>query len=60
MNFTAGKLIAGRVRRFLLHVKWEHPEFDFYETKGFLSNEFSLKGPTELIERIVKHLENSS
>jgi len=60
MMFTAGKLIAGRVRRCLQHIKWERDDFDFYETKGFIDNTFSLKGPDDLLKKIYEDLKNSS
>jgi hypothetical protein len=52
IELDVGKLYTGQFRRFLDKLKFLGENFEYMESKGWLSNRFVIKGEVECIMKI--------
>lgn len=57
LSFDVGILVRRSVRNLLEEVQFNHPDFRFLETKGFLESTFHIKGELDLVQSVRLSLE---
>lgn len=55
-TFECGRLLCGKVRNFLEQAKFEGLDIEFYESSGFISRTFAVKGSPEHVKLIYSQL----
>lgn len=49
-DITVGRLYIRAVRDYLNRLKFEHHNIDFYESSGWLSHDFVIKGGDRIVQ----------
>jgi hypothetical protein len=52
-----GLLYRRQVRNFLNQMKWEGKDVDFFESKGFLGSDFSIRGEAKTVRSVLHSLQ---
>jgi len=58
IKIGVGKLHCGKLRNFLNECKFDGLDIDFIESKGFLSNDFLIKGDDEDMQKVYDSIED--
>ncbi len=58
LPITAGKLMCRHIRNFLERCKFEGRNIQYLETKGFIENEFIVKGNSDDLKYIMACIRN--
>lgn len=58
LTYDIGRLLCGRVRDYLNKCKFKGMKIEYYESKGFLEREFTIKGDYDDVIQVKRDIDN--